>query len=139
MRTEGQNACKILRLHFKKDFKSVYSLHGMEDNSFLTINGKNEIYARVCTAAQINQYGYEDCLHVKAGLALKKGKFVPVSLKTYEILGTSEEGEILIRFKKNVTLYTQMGGKKKSFIMKTGEKFPPRVIIVLKTKKPISR
>lgn len=120
---------------FKKDFKSVYFLHGMENDSFLTINGKNELYARVCTVVQINQYGLEDCLHVKAGLTLRKGKFVPVSLKTYEILDTSEEKEILISFKKNVALYTQMGGKKKAFTMKSGEKISAKSYYCIKNKK----
>lgn len=122
---------------FKKDFKNVFFLHGIKDSSFLTINGKNEIYARICTVVQINHNydNYEDCLHVKAGLMLKKGKFVPVSSKEYSILDVGREEDIAVKLKKKVTLYTQMGGKKKAFTMKSGETLPAKSLYCIKNKK----
>lgn len=124
---------------FKKDFKNVFFLHGIKNNSFLTINGKNEIYARVCTVMQKDEYGFEDCLHVKAGLMLKKGKFVPVSSKEYTILDVGGEEDISVKLKKNMTLYTQMGGKKKAFTMKSGEKIPAKSLYCIKNKKAYLR
>jgi hypothetical protein len=119
---------------FKKNFKNVYSLHGGVGNKdFLTINGKNEIYARVCVIAQENQYD-EDFMHIKAGLMLKKGKFVQLSSKSYELLDLSED-LIPIIVDKNLTAYTEMGGKKKAFTMKKGEKFSSGSRYCIKNKK----
>lgn len=121
---------------FKKDFKDVLFLHGIKNDSFLTINGKNEIYARACTVIQKDdEYGYEDCLHVKVGLMLKKGKFIQLSSKSYSVLDISGEDGIPVSLKKNVTLYTQMGGKKKAFTMKKGEKIPTSCFYCMKNKK----
>lgn len=138
--TDGRAKCRQdIALLFKRDFKNVFFLHGIKDSSFLAINGKNEMYARVCTVVQKNQYDYEDCLHVKVGLMLKKGKFVPLSSKSYEILDIDDKDGIPIRLKKNLTAYTQMGGNKKAFTMKAGEDIPSGSRYCIKNKKAYLR
>lgn len=122
---------------FKKNFTNVMSLHGIKGDSYLTTNGKNEIYARVCVGMQQSELDdyYDDCLHVKAGLRLKNGKFVQISSKSYAILDIAEEWDIPVILKKNVTAYTQMGGKKKAFTIKKGEKIPSGSLYCIKNKK----
>lgn len=122
---------------FKKNFTNVMSLHGIKGDSYLTTNGKNEIYARVCVGMQQSELDdyYDDCLHVKAGLRLKNGKFVQIFSKSYAILDIAEEWDIPVILKKNVTAYTQMGGKKKAFTIKKGEKIPSGSLYCIKNKK----
>lgn len=98
---------------FRKNFANVYSLHGMDDKSYLTTNGKNAIYARLCVKVQNFDY-----VHIKMKLNLKNGKFVRVSTKSYNLMDTEDS---LFRPKKNITVYTKPGGKKKAFTVKKKE------------------
>ncbi|MCI8581069.1 MAG: hypothetical protein HFH04_10050 [Dorea sp.] len=119
---------------FKKNFKKIHFLHGMKDKSFLTISGKSEIYARICTEVQKGKY-MEDCLHVKTGLTLKNGKFLLLSSKSYAVLDVGGKWDDPVKAKKNLTAYTKMGGKKKAFIMKKGERIPAGSQYCMKNKK----
>ena len=107
---------------FKKIFNNPVSLHGIKNNSYLTINGKNEIYARVCEVVQKNQYGDNECLHIQAGLVLKKGSFKQLSSRQYKVVDIGGAEDITVTVKKNLTAKTQAGGKKKAFAVKKGEK-----------------
>lgn len=98
---------------FRKSFAGIYSLHGMEDGSYLTTNGKNEIYARLCI--KIENFDY---VHIKMKLNLKKGKFVKTSAKFYNLIDIEES---YFRPKKNITVYTKPGGTKKAFVVKKKE------------------
>lgn len=99
---------------FKKNFENIYSLHGMEEESFLTTDGKKEVYAKLCV--EVNNFDY---VHIKKALQLKKGKFMVSSAKSYALLDT-EDG--YFRPKKNITVYTKPGGKQKAFTVKKKEK-----------------
>lgn len=112
---------------FRKNFANVYSLHGMGDSSYLTTNGKKEIYARLCVKVQNFDYA-----HIKMKLKLKKGKFVRVSEKLYNLLDTED---LPFRVQKNITVYTKPGGKKKAFTVKNQEFIYPCNIYIMKGKK----
>ena len=53
----------------------------MKDDSYLTINGKDEIYARLCVEVQNFDYA-----HIKMRLKLKNGKFFKASTKSYNLM-----------------------------------------------------
>lgn len=118
---------------FKKNFKDVYFLHGMKENSFLTINGKGEIYTKLCMAVQDGEYD-KDYLHMKAKLVLKNGKFLQASSKSYSLLDAGMD-DIIFSAKKNITAYTQAGGKKNAFTVKKGENIYPSSLYLSKNQK----
>lgn len=101
---------------FRKDFADVFMLHGMKDSSYLTVNGKNEIYARLCVAVQNFDY-----VHIKRKLKLNKGKFVNVPAKSYSLMDIEDP----FRPKKDITVYTEPGGSKKAFTVKKKESIYP--------------
>lgn len=97
---------------FRGNFANIYSLHGM-DNSYFTVNGKGEIYTKLCVKVQNFDY-----VHMKMKLKLKDGKFVKVPTKSY----TLADAEFPFRPKKNITVYTKPGGTKKAFTVKKEDK-----------------
>lgn len=102
---------------FRKNFADVFMLHGMNDDSYLTVNGKNEICARLCL--KVKNFDYP---HVKVELKLKNGKFVKDSAKLYNLLDTED---FFFRIKKNISVYTKPGGRKKAFTVKKKETLYP--------------
>lgn len=112
---------------FRKKFANIYSLHGMGDKSYLTTNGKNEIYARLCVEVQNFDY-----VHIKMKLNLKNGKFVRPSAKSYNLLDTEDS---IFRPKKDITVYTKPGGKKKAFTVKKEEFIYPCGLYTANAKK----
>lgn len=112
---------------FRKNFANVFMLHGMKDSSYLTTNGKNELYARLCVPVQNFDY-----VHIKRKLKLKKGKFVSVSAKSYSLMDAED---MPFRPKKKITIYTKPGGMKKAFTVKKGESVYPCSLYMQKGKK----
>jgi Sec-independent protein translocase protein TatA len=101
---------------FRGNFTNIFMLHGMKDDSYLTINGKDEIYARLCVEVQNFDYA-----HIKMRLKLKNGKFFKASTKSYNLMDIEDP----FRPKKNITVYTKPGGIKKAFTVKKKESIYP--------------
>ena len=91
---------------FRKNFANAFMLHGMKNSSYLTTNGKNELYAKLCVPVQNFDY-----VHIKRKLKLKNGKFVNVSTKSYSLMDTED---MPFRPKKIITVYTIPGGTTKA-------------------------
>lgn len=112
---------------FRKNFANVFMLHGMKDSSYLTTNGKNELYARLCVTVQNFDY-----VHIKRKLKFKNGKFVSISAKSYSLMDTED---MPFHPKKNITVYTKPGGTKKAFTVKKGESIYPCSLYMQNEKK----
>lgn len=111
---------------FRGNFTNIFMLHGMNDDSYITINGKNEIYARLCVEVQNFDYA-----HIKMKLKLKNGKFVKASTKSYSLMDIEDP----FRPKKNITVYTKPGGTKKAFSVKKKEFIYPCGLYTVNGKK----
>lgn len=94
---------------FKQNMQNVSELHRMKDKSSLAVNGKGEIYAKLCIS--VENFDYQ---HIKIKLKLKNGIFERDSSKNYKTL---DEKKLLwfVKPRKAITAYTKRGGTKKAY------------------------
>ena len=114
---------------FKKQFKKVYSIHGIKNKVYFDGNGKGELSAKLC----INGKPNFDFLHVKVKLNLVKGKFVVSKTNTYNLL--DKDKYYYFRPTKNITVYKKPGRKDKAYTIKKGQRIYPSELYVMKSGK----